>query len=243
MSAGFDTASLVQEQVPAAINRWGRPNFWMRYFSPSYYTPVNSSINNAKAECRAVWQANSSYPYLGAISTPLQSRLNGSAAMGHADAQTYVNALVYVYSNVPPLFLPLNYQLYTWLDQEASASLSLAYWNAWASYVNLYSFIGHLPFYAALYCNPTAAPPNCSVIQNTSAAACFGVWSSVPLRCSNSLANQPSWAAAHCSVVPTKLWQYWDEDICASTSANVDINRSASGFNYHLYCFRLTGSP
>ena len=243
MSVGFDTASLVHQQASAAVSRWGKPNFWMRYFSPSYYTTVNSSKANAINETAAVWTTNSAYPYLGVISTPQQSRLSGSTAMGQADAQTYINALIFTYQNVAPLFFPTNYQLYTWIDQEASTSLSLAYWNGWAGYVNAYVFVGHPYFYAALYCNPGAPPPNCSIIQNPSAYFCFGVWASVPLKCSNTLANPPAWAASHCSSAPTKMWQYWDEDICASTPANVDLDRSASGFDYHMYCFRLTGKP
>ena len=246
MSVGFDTASLVQEQVPAAITKWGKPNFWIRYFSPSNYTTVNSSELNAIKECRAVWQANSAYPYLGAVSTPVASHLSGSSATGHADAQTYINALIYTYGHVPPLFFPTNWQLYTWLDQEASTALSLAYWNGWAGFINLYSYLGHVPFYAALYCNPTAPPPNCSIIQNASAYTCFGVWASGPLKCSNNIGSPPAWAPKHCSVIATKLWQFWDEGpapLCGNTPANVDQNVSASSFAYHLYCFRLTGSP
>jgi hypothetical protein len=249
MSAGFDTASLINQQVPVAINVWGAPNFWMRYFSPSYYTTVNSSSSNANTECRALWQGNPSYPYLGVISTPTQSRLNGSAAMGQADAQTYMSAVIFAWSNVAPLNLPTNHVLYCWLDQEYSTSLSSAYWGAWASYINQYSFVGYLPFYPTLYCNPPAPPPNCSTVDPAQwPATCWAVWSSVPLRCSNSLGNQPAWAAYSCSTVQTLMWQYWDEgsstsDLCGTTAANVDISRSASGFDYHNFCLYLAYQP
>ncbi len=237
---GFDTASTIQSQVPVAINTWGQPAFWIRYFSPCYYTPLSS---DGVSECRAIWQANSSAPYLGVVSTPSQSRLNGSNAEGVADAQTYISSLISAYNSVGPLLLPGNLELWCWLDQEASTSLSLSYWNGWAIYINGYSFAGGLPFYATLYCNPFAPPPNCSIVDSSSAAACWAIWSSEPLRCSNSLGNVPGWAPETCSSVPTQLWQYWDEDICASTPANVDLNTDSPSIDYPNYCFYLAASP
>ena len=238
--AGFDTASTVQNQVPAAINVWGKPAFWVRYFNPCSFTSISS---DGVSECRAIWDGNSSSPHLGAVSTPSQSRLNGTSAEGQADAQTFISSLITTYTSVGPLQLPTNMTLFCWLDQEASTSLSLGYWNGWASYINGYSYAGGHPFHAALYCNPFAAPPNCSTIDNSSAAACYAVWSSEPLECSNSLSNPPGWAAEACASPMTYLWQYWDEDICASTSANVNLDLGHPNTSYSDYCFYLSSRP
>lgn len=238
--AGFDTASTVQNQVPVAINEWGKPAFWVRYFNPCYFTSLSS---DPVSECDAIWNGNSSSPHLGAVSTPTQSRLNGTSAEGQADAQTFISSLISTYNAVGPLLLPSNGELFCWLDQEASTSLSLGYWNGWGNYINGYAFAGKYPFYAALYCNPFSAPPNCSTIGASGAAKCYAVWSSEPLKCSNSLANPPAWAAESCSGFETYLWQYWDEDICASTSANVDLDVGHPNTSYSDYCFYLTSKP
>ncbi len=238
--AGFDTASTVQNQVPVAINEWGAPAFWVRYFNPCYFTSLSS---DAVSECTAVWNGNSSSPHLGAVTTPTQSRLNGTSAEGQADAQTFVSALISTYTSVGPLQLPSNGTLFCWLDQEASTSLSLGYWNGWAGYMNGYAYAGGHPFHAALYCNPFAAPPNCTVIGAGGAAKCYAVWSSEPLKCGNSLANPPAWAAESCGGFETYLWQYWDEDICASTSANVDLDLGHPNTSYSNYCFYLSSKP
>lgn len=238
--AGFDTASTVQNQVPAAINVWGKPAFWVRYFPPCYFTPLSA---DPVTECRAIWDGNSSSPDLGVVTTPNQSRLNGTSAEGQADAQSLISALISTYTSVGPLQLPANGTLFCWLDQEASTSLSLGYWNGWAGYVNGYAYGGGHPFHAALYCNPFAAPPNCSIIDSSSADKCYAVWSSEPLRCSNSLANPPAWAAESCANVTTYLWQYWDEGICYNTNANVDLDVGHPNTGYGTYCFYLSARP
>jgi hypothetical protein len=238
--AGFDTASTVQNQVSVAINEWGKPAFWVRYFNPCYFTSLSS---DPVSECDAIWTGNSSSPHLGAVSTPTQSRLNGTSAEGQADAQTFISALISTYNAVGPLLLPSNGTLFCWLDQEASTSLSLGYWNGWGSYINGYAYAGGHPFHAALYCNPFSAPPNCTTIGASGAARCYAVWSSEPLKCSNSLGNPPAWAAESCGGFETYLWQYWDEDICASTSANVDLDVGHPNTSYSDYCFYLTSKP
>ena len=62
--------------------------------------------------------------------------------------------------------MPSNGQLYCWLDQEYSTSLSSDYWNAWAHYIAEYDFagLGTYPLYPCLYCDPYSPYPNCSTI-------------------------------------------------------------------------------
>ncbi len=246
--AGYDTASLVTSAWPnAQANGYGTPLFWLRYFSPCYFTPVNASSSNANAECREIWISNSSNPMLGPITTPTQSRLSGSSAEGHADAQTFASAMVTAYLDVVPMLLPANGNLYCWLDQEASTSLSLAYWNGWAAYLDGYDFDGSgtYPLYPCLYCNPGAPPPNCSTIGSSSAYYCFAVWSSEPLRCGNYVKDPPSWAAENCapySSTPTRVWQFNDgSGIC--NGSLVDQDTGAPGFYTPSYCFYLDSEP
>lgn len=238
--AGFDTASTVQSQVPTAVDAWGKPEFWVRYFPPCYFTPFSS---DPVAEATGIWNGNSGSPDLGPICTPTQSRLDGTSAEGLADAQSMISALISTYTTVTPLQLPATGTLFTWLDQEASTSLSLDYWNGWAGYVNGYAYSGSHPFHASLYCNPDAAPPNCSIVDSSSADKCYAVWSSEPLECSNSLSDTPAWAAESCSGITTYLWQFWDEGICYSTSADVDLDVGHPNTGYGTYCFYLSAKP
>jgi hypothetical protein len=247
--AGYDTASLVTSAWPNAESYgFGTPLFWLRYFSPCYFTPVNTSSSNANAECREIWISNSSSPMLGPITTPTQSRLSGSSAEGQADGQTFASAMVTAYLDVVPLLLPNNGELYVWLDQEASTSLSLAYWNGWADYLGLYDWegTGSLPLYPCLYCNPDSPPPNCSTIGNSDAWPAAAVWSSEPLRCGNYVKSPPStWAAENCgslSATPTEVWQFNDgSGIC--NDSLVDQDSGAPGFYTPSYCFYLDSEP
>jgi hypothetical protein len=238
--AGFDTASTVTSGLrSAAGSAFGKPAFWIRYFSPCCFTAVNSSSSNANAECEQIWSSGGHY--LGCVSTPTQSRLSGSSAEGRADAVTFVNAMISVYDDVGPLLLPSNGILYCWLDQEAATSLSLAYWNGWAGYLNGYEFNGAYPFFPGLYCNPNSAPPNCSIVDSASASYCWGVWSSEYQVCKNSVSSPPAWDSESCAVVATKLWQYADQGVCFSN--DVDLDLGASGFNTASYCFNVSSNP
>lgn len=245
---GFDTAALVQDVWQAATATFGTPAFWIRYFSPCPYTAVNSSSQNANDECTAVWSSGGHY--LGPISSPYQPRLSGTTAEGNADAQTFANAMQSVYYDVIPLLLPANNTLYSWLDQEASTSLSVAYWDGWASYINGYNFagLGTYPLYACLYCNPCALPPNCSTLESAT-AHCYGIWSSEPQRCANTLQNPPTWAAetcAGCGVdigVPTVVWQFADGPPNGCFAVDVDLDVGASGFFVPDYAFKVSSNP
>lgn len=53
----------------------------------------------------------------------------------------------------------------------------------------------------------------------------------------------PAWAAEVCASPTTYVWQYWDEDICASTSANVDLDLGYRSTSYSDYCFYLSSRP
>ena len=180
---GYDTAGRIQNTYVSAHREFGtHPNFWIRYFTPS---PAAELFHeDALAESRGAWDSGG--PYIGVISAPRQSRLSGSAAEGHADAQAFAAALLTAYHAVRPLLLPANNQLYCWLDQEYSTSLSSSYWNAWASYLANYDFagLGTYPLYPCLYCAPHSPYPNCSTVSkargvNRPAA----IWSSTPEPC------------------------------------------------------------
>ena len=136
---GYDTAGQIQNTYVSAHREFGaNPSFWIRYFNPS--PAADLFHEDAVAESRGAWDSGG--PFVGCISAPRQSRLSGSAAEGHADAQAFAAALLTAYHAVRPLVLPVNGQLYCWLDQEYSTSLSSSYWNAWASYIANYNFAG-----------------------------------------------------------------------------------------------------
>ena len=131
---GYDTAGRIQDTYVSAHREFGtHPNFWIRYFTPS--PAADLFHNDALEESRGAWDSGGAF--VGCISAPRQSRLSGSAAEGHADAQAFAAALLTAYHAVHPLLLPTGGQLYCWLDQEYSTSLSSSYWNAWASYLQI----------------------------------------------------------------------------------------------------------
>ena len=242
--AGYDTAGTIQSVGPGALSEFGEnPNFWIRYLSPSPAADcVNSSASGAVNEGIGLWDYSTSHS-LGVISAPEQSDLSGSSAQGQADAQQYMASLVYVYDNVGPLQYPTNSTLYCWLDQEASTSLSAGYWTGWATYVHNYA----AQTYSALYCDPDAAPPNCSVVDNYNgtSSVCNAVWSNEPeytSACAGGLASPPAWAAEACSSVPTRLWQYVEQGVCGY-SADVDLDVGGPGDNYADWCLYLSSEP
>ncbi len=247
--AGFDTANFVQNEWPS-VAHFGTPLFWLRYFTPCQNTPVNVSSANANAECTAVWQSNSSSPMLGPITTPDQTRLNGTSAEGLADAQALASALYATWIDVTPLQLPNNNILYCWLDQEPSTTLNTGYWDAWALYLDGYNWSDFdiYPLYPCLYCAPNhnSTNPNCSTIASASAYYCYAVWSAQPQECSNTLTNPPAWDADTCAssgaTTPTSLWQFADgTGICFPD--DVDLDLGAPGFYTPDYCFFLSAEP
>lgn len=239
--AGYDTAGQVQNTYVSARNEFGEgPAFWIRYFSPSPAADIFT--DNAVAESEGAWASGGHY--VGPVSAPYQSHLSGSTAQGQADAQTYCASMLSAYHAVGPLILPSNHQLYCWLDQEYSTSLSLDYLDGWAGYIANYNFagLGTYPLYPCLYCDPGSPYPNCSTMAaarglNVPAA----VWSSEPEPC-GSLKNIPGWDADRCSKVPTKLWQFGEQNACGF-SANVDLNVGAPGFSTSNYCFNVRSNP
>jgi hypothetical protein len=245
MSGGYDTASTVATGWASAnSNGYGRPTFWVRYFSPCYTTPFNVSRTSANDECSSIWDINSSSATLSPVTVPTQSRLAGSTAEGQADAQAFVSALTTVYDEVAPLLIPTNNQLYVWLDQEEAYGLSLNYWNGWATYVGLNDFGGDTgePLYPCLYCTPDAAAANCSTIQNGGAFPAVGVWSSEWQECGTSLAHPPSWNAQSCSAKLTVLWQFCDgTGICNGSDVDQDLNYP--GFSLANSSFYLNAHP
>jgi hypothetical protein len=245
--AGYDTANYVYDVSGTAVSDYGTPNFWLRYFSPSNNTPINSSSSNANEECTAIY--NSGGNHLGPIMEPNQSNLSSSSAQGQADAQTFVSALNYVYDNVTPLMMPTNDQLYCWLGQEPSTSLSSSYWDGWSGYVGSNSSFGGEFLYPCLYCTPCAPAPNCSSVlvqyHDTAYNTCIAIWAAGTKGwCQNTnMSDPPPWQAetcAGCGVnnnVPTSLWQYNIGGECGIPADLVDEDYGAPGFNYPDYCF------
>ena len=239
--AGYDTAGKIQNTYASAHREFGvNPAFWIRYFNPS--PAADLFHDDAVAESRGAWDSGGNY--VGCISAPRQSRLSGSAAEGHADAQAFCAAMLTAYHAVRPLLLPSTGQLYCWLDQEYSTSLSSDYWNAWAHYVAEYDFagLGTYPLYPALYCDPYSPFPNCSTIAKARAVDVpSAIWSSEPEPC-GSLARPPRWNPDKCGTVPTKLWQYAEQGAC-NLSSNVDLNVDGPGFVMAHFCFRVSSRP
>jgi hypothetical protein len=148
------------------------------------------------------------------------------------------------YHAVYPLLLPVGGQLYCWLDQEYSTSLSPSYWNAWANYIADYNFagLGTYPLYPCLYCAPYSPYPNCSTVAKSRGVdRPVAIWSSTPEPC-GSVARPPRWNAAHCATIPTRLWQFGEQGVC-NFSANVDLDVSGPGFLMANHCFRLKYRP
>jgi hypothetical protein len=244
--AGYDTAGQIQNTYSSAHSEFGiKPGFWVRYFTPSPAADILS--NNAEAECLGAWDSGG--PHIMCICAPIQSRLSGSTAEGQADAQSMCASMLSGYHAVARLNLPSGNELWCWLDQEASTSLSLDYWNGWAGYIANYNFasLGKYPLYPGLYCNPDAAYPSCTVIAKaTGLNIPVAVWSSEPEPCGK-LASPPSWKAQSCtsvstSTVTTKLWQYGEQGACGY-SANVDLDQGGSGWDMADYSFAVSSKP
>jgi hypothetical protein len=237
--AGYDTAGQIQDTYVSAFDEFGEhPAYWIRYFSPSPAADIFS--DNALAECEGAWASGGHF--VGCVSAPIQSRLSGSAAEGLADAQTYAASLLAAYYDVVPLYLPSNNQLWCFLDQEYSTSLSLSYWDAWANYIANYNFanLGTYPLYPGLYCTPDSPYPNCSTIAAaTGLNVPVSVWSSEPEPC-GTLLDEPAYDAEECSAAPTHLWQFGEQGACGY-SANVDLDLANVVFDE--YCFRVVSDP
>jgi hypothetical protein len=240
-TAGYDTAGEIQNTYVSAHSEFGTdPGYWIRYFAPSPAADLFSS--DPSAECSGAWDSGG--PYIGCVSAPIQSRLSGSTAEGQADAQSMAASMLSAYYAVGPLDLPSNGQLWCWLDQEYSTSLSLDYWDGWANYIANYNFasLGTYPLYPGLYCDPYSPYPNCSTIaQATGLNIPVAIWSSEPEPCGG-IASPPSWDPDECSTVATYLWQFGEQGACGF-SANVDVDVSGDGIVYADYCFQVVSNP
>jgi len=242
--AGYDTAGPIHDTYVSARDEFGRdPAFWIRYFSPSPAADIFA--DDAVAESAGAWASGG--PYVGCVSAPYQSRLSGSAAEGLADAQTYAASMLAAWNAVAQLKLPSNNQLWCYLDQEYSTSLSQSYWDAWANYIADYNFanLRTYPLYPALYCDPLSPFPNCSILAAAGGVTIpASVWSSEPEPC-GSLASVPFYDADECSSVSrskagSHLWQFGEQDACGF-SANVDLD--VGNVITANYCFRVVSDP
>jgi hypothetical protein len=239
--AGYDTAGEIQSTYASAHSEFGAdPQFWVRYFNPSPAADLFES--DPVSESEGAWASGGHY--VGCVSAPTQSRLSGSAAEGQADAQSFAAAMLSSYQAVGPMKLPSTNQLWCFLDQEYSTSLSSAYWDAWAYYIAEYNFdgLGTYPLYPCLYCDPDSPYPNCSTIAAASGVEVpAAVWASEPEPCGG-VSNPPSWDADSCSAAPTLLWQFGEQGACGY-SANVDLDMAAPGYSMDNYCFNVSSNP
>lgn len=234
--AGFDTASQIGAVQVQAVEEFGTPRFWGRYFSPCQSAGTGFE-QNALSEARAMW--NSGSRHLFPLTSPTQGHLAGTTAMGQSDAKTFVGAVTSGIAQVAPMQWPSG--LYTYLDQEYSTSLSITYWNGWARYVDD-NFGSHVAL-PALYCTPDAPYPNCSVVTSSQAAICYGIWSAEPEPCGN-LVNPPAWGPQTCGSgkMPTILWQYGEHTGCGFTS-NVDLDLGGPTGSAFGGMFYLSSQP
>lgn len=242
--AGYDTAGPIHDTYVSAHEEFGRdPAFWIRYFSPSPAADIFADA--AVAESAGAWASGG--PYVGCVSAPYQSRLSGSFAEGLADAQTYAASMLAAWNAVAQLKLPASNQLWCYLDQEYSTSLSQSYWDAWANYIAEYNFadLRTYPLYPAIYCDPFSPFPNCSVLAAAKGVNIpASVWASEPEPC-GSLGSPPAFDADECSSVsrskaPSHLWQFGEQVGCGY-SANVDLD--LGNVNTPDYCFRVVSDP
>lgn len=271
---GFDTADFIQNQYSkTCVVAFGTPAFWIRYFSPSNNTPINTSASNAIRECQAAWDSGG--PHLGPIATPVPAShlASDNPAVGQADAQTFTSSLYFVWLNVFRLNLPDNHVLYCWLDQEPIASggsdLHQGYWNGWASYLDAYNWAGSsglYPLYPSLYCGPCDVGKNCSTLNMFLSQICYGIWTYQTLpgsfHCTYNLTSHPADcsapAAKSCqscgsySLPPLHLWQYAQPSPgCTSapgcsnyTSTTANVDMDRGcAINYPDYCFYLSARP
>jgi hypothetical protein len=237
--AGYDTANFIYNVYQSADSRYGTPNFWVRYFSPSPNAPFSQ---NPVSESRAAWDSGG--PHIGAVSSPVPSRLNGSDAEGFADGQTMGASLQSATDSVSQLRLPTNGQLYCWLDEEPGVTLSSAYYGGWSRSIDGWNWKrnGTFPLFPCLYVRPCDGFNGCLA----AASFAFAAWSQQPQVCGHSVSNPPSWQAQTCTSCaagpPTRLWQFTIQGDCGNT-LDVDMDVGSPGFNYANNCFFLTSRP
>jgi hypothetical protein len=238
MTGGYDTASKITYSLAHdAANKYGRPNYWLRYLAPSPAATLITDTPNT--ECQNIWDVGG--PHLAPITEPTQSVLGQDYASGQSHAQTFANALVNLWNDVTPLITPTNGVLYSWLGQENTTHLSQGFWNGWAAYINTFNFAGLGEIlYASLYCTPHS-DDSCAVTNSaTGNSTCFALWSPEPQRCGNNLNNPPSYGPTGCADTPTNLWQFAEEGACGLT---VNVDMDVSNLNYVDYCFYLSRRP
>jgi hypothetical protein len=242
--AGYDTAGEIQNTYVGAADEFGEaPGYWIRYFSPSPAADIFSS--DPTAECEGAWASGG--PFIGCISAPEQSDLGSGSGQGLLDAQTFAASMLSAYNTVGPLDLPSNNELWAFLDQEYSTSLSTGYWDAWSNYIANYNFadLDTYPLFPALYCTPDSPFPNCSVIAAaTGLDVPVTVWSAVPEPC-GTLEDNPAYDPEECSTytsstVPSNLWQFGEQGVCGY-SADVDLD--VADVTYADFCFRILSDP
>lgn len=243
-SYGFDTANYIYNVAASAKAKFGTGAFYLRYLNPSPAANLLTA-SSGNREFQAGW--DNGVRYFAPISEPTQSRLNGTQAMGSADASAFCAALLSVYKGVLPLLVPTGHQLHVYLALEASTNMSAAYWKGWALYVDGYNFdgIGAI-LYPGMYCNPASVAKNCSSV-GASGIYCYSVWSSTPQPCAAcGTFGSVAWGPTPCyNGYPTYVWQMAIQNGCRYTCGrgvypNVDADmtspsRTETGNMMYLY--------
>jgi hypothetical protein len=248
-SYGFDTANYIYNVAGSAKAKFGTGVFYLRYLNPSPAASLMTSSTAVK-EFRSGW--DNGERYFVPITEPTQSRLNGTQAMGTADATTFCAAIKSVYFAVVPLYLPSTNHVNVYLALESPTNLSTAYWNGWSAYVDGYALSGGVPLYPGIYCNPHSTAKNCSSVG--AGNFCWSVWSSEPEPCAAcGRFGSVSWSAYNCynapgSVSRTLLWQMAEQGGCQGvcgrgTYPNVDPDATNPSYTEKSHMFYLGYRP
>jgi hypothetical protein len=249
-SYGFDTDNFIYNVAASARSKFGTGSFYVRYFNPSPGATHLITSSSGVAETRSGWDNGAIY--LVPNSEPAQSRLNGSNAMGVADANAFCAAIFSIYVNVGPLLLPSTNRVDVYLSLESATNLSNAYWTGWASVIDAYELGGGAPLYPGMYCNPGSPAKNCSTAIGY---YCWSVWSSEPEPCAAcGPFGSVGWNAENCfnvgsgAINTTLAWQMVEQNVCTSTCGrgsypNVDADMTNPSYSEATHMFYLASRP
>jgi hypothetical protein len=245
---GFDTDNFIYNVASSARNKFGTGVFYVRYENPSPVATHLITSSSAVAEFRSGW--DNGVRYFVPNTEPLQSRLNGTAAMGTSDAQAFCAAVSSIYFAVGPLLLPTSQLVDSYLSLEYATNMSTAYWNAWATYVDGFVLSATRPLMSGMYCAPNSPARNCSAVA--AGHICWSVWSSTPEPCAacGRFGTYTTWAPNYCSsgTGGVHLWQMCIQTVglnCCGCGSwpNVDADKTPPTETETNYMFRLIDRP
>jgi hypothetical protein len=167
--------------------------------------------------------------YLGLVWASDSSQTTGDYSVGYNNGTTFCNTALWYWNQVTPLTLSAQDSLYLYLDQEPSQTTSPSYWNGFADAINGFQWPGNTyPLWAALYCDPSAPQPNCTLSPAPQA-----IWSFEPEYCGwcKPFGKEPSGGRpTNCGGHPPVIaWQYQIDRMCINCNnyqPPVDANYS-----------------